>query len=172
MTIFFVADAHFGHSEIIVYCARPFETRKEMDKTLIKNWNACVGPDDTIYVLGDFTMKRSDVGFVEAKLKQLNGHKILVLGNHDHIDALTLVSLGFESVHTYFCIETEIGPLHMTHDPAVCQILDGAYWLCGHVHRLFRLSESGKILNVGVDVNNFAPISLEEVLEEFKCGKK
>ena len=166
--IFMTSDLHFGHSEIIFYCDRPFDTRKEMDKTLIKNWNERVAEDDLVYVIGDFSMKRTDIGFIEARLRQLNGRKILILGNHDYLSAFDYVDAGFESVHTYFAIDTRLGALHVTHDPAVCQILEGHYWVCGHVHRLFRMSESKKILNVGVDVQKFAPISLEEVLEEFE----
>ena len=165
--VWFTADCHFGHSEIIVYCDRPFETRKEMDRSLIDKWNSRVAEDDLVFVLGDFTMKRTDIGFVEARLRQLNGRKILILGNHDYLNAFDYVDAGFESVHTHYVFEEEEQLIHLTHDPAVAQILPTAYWACGHVHKLFKTAMDGHVVNVGVDVRDYAPMSLEELIEEF-----
>lgn len=53
MSIFFTADLHFWHENIIQYCQRPFASADEMNSALISNWNARVTPDDTVYILGD-----------------------------------------------------------------------------------------------------------------------
>ena len=56
---FFTADPHFGHANIIRSCSRPFKDAEEMDRTLIDNWNACVGEEDAVFILGDFCYKKS-----------------------------------------------------------------------------------------------------------------
>lgn len=57
--IYYTGDQHFGHSNIIRFCGRPFVTVAEMDETLIKNWNNIVSDDDIVYILGDLLF-RSD----------------------------------------------------------------------------------------------------------------
>ena len=79
---FFVADTHFGGENIIRYENRPFANAAEMDEKLIENWNRIVSEEDTVYVLGDFS-DYADVKKETEILAQLNGTKILVMGNHD-----------------------------------------------------------------------------------------
>ena len=89
------SDNHFGHSAIIKYCNRPFKDAKHMNNVMIKRWNRVVKPDDTVYHLGDFALCSK-----KQKIKifnQLNGHKILILGNHDKTIAHN-ESIGFEKV--------------------------------------------------------------------------
>ena len=50
---YYIADLPFGHANAISFDNRPFETVEEMNETLIQNWNACVTPADTVYVLGE-----------------------------------------------------------------------------------------------------------------------
>lgn len=54
MAIFFTADTHFSHDSIIRFCDRPFRDTQDMDEALVANWNRRVGPDDTVFHLGDF----------------------------------------------------------------------------------------------------------------------
>ena len=81
MSIFYIADTHFGHENSIRFCNRPFADVNEMNRTLIKNWNAKVTPDDDVYVLGDFAYRCATS--VRNIARQLNGKKHLVVGNHD-----------------------------------------------------------------------------------------
>ena len=79
--LFFTSDSHFNHENIIRFCKRPFKDTKEMDEALINNWNNVVGQDDTVFHLGDFAFGGSELW--NGVLNQLNGHKILIVGNHD-----------------------------------------------------------------------------------------
>ena len=52
--IYFTADPHFCHSNIINMCERPFANLEEMHSALIENWNALVSKMDEVNILGDF----------------------------------------------------------------------------------------------------------------------
>ena len=86
MAIFYLADTHFGHRAAIDFDDRPFADVEEMNQTMIEHWNEVVGRKDTVYILGDFFL-----GLKAGEAKQialaLNGHKHLVLGNHDKRNA-------------------------------------------------------------------------------------
>ena len=77
--IFFTADLHLGHSNIIKYCNQPFQTVEEMNEKLIQNWNDTVSDKDDIYVVGDFAFM--GIKHMEEFLKRLKGRKYLLRGN-------------------------------------------------------------------------------------------
>ena len=121
--IYLVSDTHFYHKNIIEYCHRPFKHIGEMNQTLISNWNSVVCPDDEVFHLGDFTMAH----FVEGKwesykqayirtcrelLAQLNGHKTLILGNHD-AKARVSRECGWEAVEKQMVLDGYL----LTHRP-------------------------------------------------------
>ena len=81
MTVFFTADTHLGHKNIITSTNRPFESVAAMDSAIVKRWNERVTPQDLVYHLGDFAFDDH-----EPYLELLNGQKHLILGNHDHSD--------------------------------------------------------------------------------------
>lgn len=96
-----ISDTHFGHENIIHYCGRPFTNTTQMDETLIANWNDVVRPEDHIYHLGDVTMWRGgrqvEERFIRL-IRRLNGHKRLIMGNHDHLPIRAYVEAGFEKI--------------------------------------------------------------------------
>ena len=163
MKTFFTSDTHFNHANVIKYCGRPFASSDEMNREMIARWNATVGPEDTVYHLGDFALGR----FAEAPtiLRRLNGtRKILVLGNHDR-SARQMLAIGFDEVHK----RTEWNGWLLQHHP----IRTPVKLLCGHIHeKWLRL---GWTINVGVDVRNFTPRTIEELVKaeespsEYKC---
>jgi len=159
--IFFVADEHYQHHNIIGYTNRPFKDLSTMHNALIRNFNEFVSEDDLTYHLGDFSVTRQ----VEQEhklmkiLDRLNGRHILIMGNHDYLKAQHYIDIGFQEFHSYLYLEEY--KLHLTHDPAVTQVLPDANWLCGHVHGLFK--QVGNVINVGVDVWDYKPVSLEVV---------
>ena len=80
--IYFTADLHLGHRAVINMQNRPFADVEEMNRTIISNYNAIVGQDDTVYLLGDLChhLKVEEANEIISKLK---GKKILIKGNHE-----------------------------------------------------------------------------------------
>ena len=104
--IFFTADLHFGHGNIIRHCNRPFASADEMDAALIHNWNSSVGQKDEIYILGDFTMRSA--AEAHRYLTQLNGRKYFIRGNHDRfLKGFTPYMGDFEWVKDYHVLHIE-----------------------------------------------------------------
>ena len=50
--IWFTADFHFGRSNIIRYCDRPFLSVEEMDQTILDRLDASVKANDILFSLG------------------------------------------------------------------------------------------------------------------------
>ena len=97
--IFYIADLHFGHNNIIRYDNRPFKTVEEMDRTFIVNWNKAVSNDDFVYILGDISWYDDDK--TAQIFKQLNGTKVLIKGKHDNIKRGSELAKCFTSVQDY-----------------------------------------------------------------------
>ena len=151
--VFFTSDTHFNHANIIKYCTRPFSSVEEMNREIIARWNAVVGPEDTVYHLGDFAMGRPSE--MPAIYHQLNGaRKILIRGSHDRT-LKQMLEVGFPEV--YEKLEWE-GWL-LQHRPMNTR----RKLLCGHVHEKWR--RLGWIINVGVDVWDFTPRTIDELVK-------
>lgn len=91
MAIFYIADTHFGHQNVIKFDNRPFKDCADMEWKMITNWNEKVGKNDMVYILGDFCWRdRSPL----AIGGELNGRKFLVTGNHDKILSRETRGLG------------------------------------------------------------------------------
>lgn len=161
--VYFTADHHFSHENIIDYCNRPFTRVGKMNHELIRRYRSTVDNEDIVYFLGDLTIVGPNHKMhIMHIVDQLPGTKILILGNHDKLDPFTYVEIGFQSVHTYLNVEE----FHLVHDPAMTQVNQEFKWLCGHIHILFKKVKN--VLNVGVDVWDFSPISIDTVRKEFK----
>lgn len=108
--IFFTSDTHFGHENAIKFDNRPFETVEEMNEELIRRWNAKVGEDDTVYVLGDMIWKPRNEE-ATAIIKKLNGKIILIKGNHDSFVNNETNKNAFTAIKDYddICVKLEDG---------------------------------------------------------------
>lgn len=172
MSIFFTADNHFFHKNMINYEDRPFKSNEEMTEVMIEKWNNKVGKYDSIYILGDFAFGKSYE--VKTLLDKLNGHKFLIKGNHDYYIKDKLIEKEFIWVKDYYMLKHNNMKFILFHYPIYvwdCKH-HGSIHLYGHVHSNKDnyhplLIELGKAYNVGVDVNNYEPVSLEEVLDKF-----
>jgi calcineurin-like phosphoesterase family protein len=165
------SDEHFSHFKIIEYCNRPFSDVQEMDRTIVDNHNSLVKSEDVVYHVGDFMMcRREDGDVVERILSKLNGTHILIFGNHDKLNPLRYVDVGFRSAHTSLVIDIADKKVILCHDPAAATVVRKMQWLCGHVHGLFK--QVGNVINVGVDVWDFKPVSEEEIIKLMEGEKK
>jgi calcineurin-like phosphoesterase family protein len=159
--LWFTSDTHFFHANIIQYCDRPFASVEEMNEVMVQRWNERVAPEDTVIHLGDFALGRSEA--VTPFRKRLNGAVVLVRGNHDRFGRQRAAEWGFQSVVEGEAELTLGGRTFvLAHHPEGPPVAPGRVRLCGHVHNNWRLR--GGVLNVGVDVWDFRPISIDEVV--------
>jgi len=174
--LFFTADLHFQHFNVIKYCNRPFTTRDEMDSTMIKNWNSVVGENDFVFVAGDFCFggNKSWMYLVDA----LNGTKFLAAGNHDKSIAGNWAHI--DNIINLYIHDDEVKDgqrITVCHYPMLSwyQSHRGAWQLYGHLHGKLTNDSLGdgkydigncvtpNQLDVGVDVHDFTPVSYDEV---------
>ena len=178
---YYTSDIHFGHNNVIKYNARPFATAEEMDKEIVRRWNAKVKPSDTVYIVGDVTLKKDVAGYVE----RLAGKKILILGNHDLYVKRERNTAAFERVvkmeeafldgrRTTLCHFPMLewpGSRRAENDPSF------GYLIYGHIHNnvkeLYRpMFGFSNALNAGMDVNGLEPVTFEELMENNRVFRK
>ena len=176
---FFTSDPHFYHKNVIKYSNRPFENVEEMNQILIKNINAKVGETDELYFLGDFIFGSTNKAIeVLSQIKCKNLHYIF--GNHDETMYDPKLLQFFKSMQSYLEVvvpdsETERGKqmICLFHYPIAewNKGHRGSWMLHGHCHGNFKYPEmlkNKRILDVGVDVHNYAPVSYDEIKNLFK----
>ena len=181
--IWLSSDHHFHHSNIIKYCNRPFETVEEMNQALIDNWNSVVGKDDDVYHLGDFCFGNIEKWNSVLEPGVLNGNIHLILGNHDvprvfkegvykeRLCEITYQKMLLVNGWTVFLNHFPFMDFSNNIDHKVIS-------LNGHVHyngltnctlndekiKMFQPNQ----YDVGVDNNNYTPISWKQVIEKIK----
>lgn len=174
--IYFIADTHFGHRNVICFTNRPFESVEEMDDTMISNWNKRVHQQDTIYIIGDMFYH---CNYAEDILKKLHGKKHLIVGNHDGSWLNERTRKYFQSISPF--LETTDGrhALTLCHYAMVSYHHDSkAYMIHGHMHNNIYadyyplLIKRERVLNAGVDINGFKPVTFEELCENNRIFKE
>jgi calcineurin-like phosphoesterase family protein len=198
--VYFTADNHFDHANIIKYCGRTLfmteedlimynkvknlsreeqrkfmvskESLQNMNLEQIRRWNEVVKKGDTVYQNGDFCLSRSSETPDAMKdpfnyyREQLNGNIIFIRGNHDKnnknktIIENLVINYGGERIF-------------LTHNPVHA---NPSYKinLVGHIHtnwKVLALNNNSTMINVGVDVWDFRPITINEILSEYSKFK-
>jgi calcineurin-like phosphoesterase family protein len=129
-----------------------------------------VKEEDIVFHLGDVAFGKAAWDLVS----QLKGHKILVKGNHDwRVSNSKILNSGFEKIYTESVIINLFSVQHglnwrveLSHTPLWEKRKEyNIYNLCGHVHDNWK--QKSNILNVGIDVWWFKPISVFTLLEYF-----
>ena len=168
---YFTSDLHIGHENIIRFSNRPFSTLDEMNRTLVDNWNSRVTERDDVFVLGDMFYRKKEG--VEEILKKLKGRKHLIIGNHDYSWMKSIEPRKyFVETETLLVLKEEGRVMTLCHYPIMSwpHMYHGSYCIFGHIHNsannadYWPLIESNPyLLNAGVDVNNFYPVTFEEL---------
>lgn len=175
--LFFTSDTHFGHFNIAKYCHRPFVCRKQMDETLIENWNKVVPEDAIVVHCGDFMLAHKN-GYDEYSkyVNRLNGTIYLARGNHDRIP-LGEYENGKLIVNDMIMVKVEGIDIMACHYPIMAYPSD--FQAFGHIHTLNDGTCYGidgdvtKKLrstqyDVGVDQNDYTPISYWKLCDIFR----
>lgn len=161
----YCADPHFGHDAIVEFCNRPFKNADEADEAILRNLHERVGPDDQLWLLGDFALGRRklDKTWLREMFDRLPGAEHhLIVGNHDDeiIQSLPWTTVSqiaevrdgtkrqFNTLFHY--------PMHTWNHAR-----RGAYCLFGHVHDNWLGTRN--CVNVGLDVWDFYPVSFDEI---------
>lgn len=169
----FTSDHHFEHRVAYFGCKRPFSSVNNMNRSMIRAWNSTVTEDDTVILLGDFCYRnRRPAG---SYLNELNhgARLIMVKGNHDQ----WLDEMSPEEKHRHFqlviedtCVIERNGfRIGLSHIPTDTFQVPVDLIVCGHLHTgcagidYENFMRIPNILNCGVDINHFKPVTLREL---------
>ena len=181
--IYYYSDPHFHDERVMRLCSRPFKNVEEQDKELVKRWNSKVNDEDTVYLLGDLSSDDFD-GIIDL-LKSLNGHKHLIIGNHDLSRLEEFKASGvFETIENVQFIKDKERDVILSHYPLMnwTSIIRNSYLIYGHIHNKTALNgeeyiqikeyyKNRNAYNAGVDVVNYEPVTLDEMIKLKEANK-
>lgn len=133
-----------------------FKGSMEADFEMVRRWNASVTPQDHVYHLGDVG---SGKRILASIVPHLNGHKRLIMGNHDQEDVRFYREIGFQKI-----LGSQYGfkGLILSHIPIHPGCLYNKLNVHGHIHE--RPAPGPQYRNVSVEWTNFTPVLLDEVI--------
>ena len=165
--VWFTADSHLGHKNIIRYCSPPSDTVEEMNRTILEQLNSLVKTNDILYLLGDFCIGS------KAKASELRRHircrKIFAVpGNHDKdtrkvthefswLGDLAEVSInGQRIVPCHYAMRVWNPSSH------------GAWHLFGHSHGRLPSLDASLSMEVGAEAHNFRLRHFDEIQDRMR----
>lgn len=162
----FTSDTHFFHENSLKWGrGEVFSSAEEMNEVMVQNWNSVVKPGDKVYHLGDVWVGPSSHEDREKLWSRLNGSKRLIVGNHDKVKYLTKAGF-FRKIDLWRVWDDK--PLLFSHVPVHPSCLTGrkkgADWVNVHGHTHFNGSPKGPYRSVCVELNNYTPVNLEELI--------
>lgn len=155
----FTSDLHFLDTDIKRH-HKPFRSPEEYYFTVINNINELVDKEDILWVIGDVFLSDyyDQANNLLSKIKCRN--KILIKGNHDKEERMPVLNLHFRKILDEWEGEIEDTKLYMNHIPSKCP--KSKFSLTGHVHDAWKIRKN--LINVGVDVHHYKPISIQDIL--------
>lgn len=184
--IYFTADTHYWHRNIIRFCQRPFENIYHMNETLINNYNNLIKENDEVYFIGDFALCNTKLA--TNILERLKGKKFLLRGNHDKILTKNIpigLSKQIEWVKDYYELEIKKTFFVLFHYAMKTWNRShyGSIHLYAHSHGKLE-EDCSSSLDVGVDAvakryaingikskEDYRPLSINEVIKIIQVKK-
>ena len=163
--VWFTADHHFGHANVIKPAERPFKSVEEMDAEMVRRWNEVVRKGDRVYVLGDLSFHRP--GRTREIVQSLEGQKYWIRGNHDSDQVVKHVEDLFVWVKDLYTLKIkDPGRPGGRQKIVLChysmRVWDsahyGAWQLYGHSHGSLPDDPKKPSTDVGVDCWDFQPL--------------
>lgn len=173
--IWFTSDMHLVHEKALDFTIRPWQQIDEMNEGIIVNINAKVKKKDELYILGDYSFRIPALEAAALRKKIICEKVHLVPGNHDK-------DWNHKLVQGTFIVEPPIKVLKengrkfvLSHFPMMDwqSMSHESIHLHGHIHSQGSLyNEMNRMqrvyrYDVGVDANNYTPVSMEEILTWF-----
>lgn len=174
--IWFISDHHFFHENILKFTGddgvriRPsFATVDEMNWEMVERWNAVVKPQDKVWHLGDVAFKTTEkAAELDNLLGKLHGHKRMLAGNHDNLKSPALLR-HFEKIELWKGFKDE--GFTCSHIPLRLDSLrDGTVNVHGHIHQ--NLMDEPGYVNVCVEVRNYTPVHMDQLVKEVRAAAR
>lgn len=178
--IWITSDWHFNHDREFIWKARGCNSVQEMNEAIIKNHNACVQPEDTVYVLGDCCLGGGDSNILEANkslIEQLNGKIHIIRGNHDTDRRVAMYESCKNVVSVLYADMIHYKGYHfyISHYPTLTSNLEKESLkqctcnLFGHTHQTTNFHMDMPFMyHVGMDSHSLCPVLLDDAIEEMK----
>jgi calcineurin-like phosphoesterase family protein len=153
--VYLISDLHLGHLNMAI--RRGFSNVEDHDNHVIEKWNSVINKKDTVWILGDITMEKTQP---YRLLDELKGIKNVVLGNHDlpqHVPELLKYTNKVCGSFSYKgCILTHI-PINEF------ELRRFRYNIHGHLHS--NVIEDQRYINVSCERVEYTPILLNELIK-------
>ncbi|MGA2490670.1 MAG: metallophosphoesterase [Anaerolineales bacterium] len=156
-----IADTHFFHENIGLYCTRP----DGWQDLIIQNWNSFIKPSDIVFHIGDLALGKKEN--IENLVPLLNGKLYLMRGNHDRRGAAFYRSLGITLVKDPYYLDHSSGlRLVFSHRPIV-PLSPGVFNLHGHIHNNPAPGLGPCHVNLSIEVREYSPWRLGDILQPY-----
>lgn len=192
--LWLTADLHLGHDKVARL--RGFTDTRDHDRTILDNLTRNLGPEDSLWVLGDLSVggtaaQHRALDLLRTHLPGMDGRLHLIAGNHDGVHPMHRTAHKWhEPYHRVFATCQPFArrkiaghAVWLSHFPWLGggdhtederhQVVrlhdDGTSWLIhGHTHSAERVDYERRQIHVGLDAWALQPVPLLALTPIFK----
>lgn len=168
MTTYFCSDHHLFHDKIIEFERTQFRSIEEHNQFILDKHNSIVKLEDTVYFLGDVCLSVTNEQNYDILLK-FNGHKRLILGNHETPSRIKLYDKYFEKISAYHTLHNRNGresQVILSHIPVHPSQLEDRFEINIHGHLHSNSLNDSRYFCVSMEQIDYTPITLTEILKK------